>query len=276
MATYEILHVGDDVREWTAKQGPAAGQTFKSYAVRAKCPDGMERNFEVSRKPDSPPPPLGAVEAEVKPSQGDFPDKLKLTPQGRGGGFSGGGAKDAYWEGKGQRDLRNDRRMGRAHAQEMAIRWSAIVGNDRLDQLRTLIEIFDKDVLDAVPDASPNASQDGGVNPPSLPAPSSSAGPSEPATPPQKRAMTNALRKMQCGDELLAAIVHKAAGNPPTKSGASGLLDVLNEPGATLEGVCERVGVPIPTDLPAPDTRDLPPMQPPVGAVVGDAEGIPF
>jgi hypothetical protein len=40
MPTYEILHVGDDVREWTAKQGPAAGQTFKSYTVRAKCPDG--------------------------------------------------------------------------------------------------------------------------------------------------------------------------------------------------------------------------------------------
>jgi hypothetical protein len=269
MPTYEILHVGDDVREWTAKQGPAAGQTFKSYTVRAKCPDGMERNFEVSRKPDSPPPPLGAVEAEVKPSQGDFPDKLKLTPQGRGGGFGGGMSPE------------RQAAVQRQHSQEMAIRMldafeprlDGRTAKTYLPQIKALTDWFDADVNQA----SPNASQDGGVNPPSLPASSSSAGPSEPATPPQKRAMTNALRKMQCGDDLLAAIVHKAAGNPPTKSGASGLLDVLNEPGATLEGVCERVGVPIPSDLPAPDTRDLPPMQPPVNAVVGAAgEDIPF
>jgi hypothetical protein len=178
--------------------------------------------------------------------------------------------------------------MTRSHSQEMAIRAIALLepaafnktlahGNGFAD-LKGLIkhwtDWFDADVNQASPQT---ASQDGGVNPPSLPASSSSAGPSEPATPPQKRAMTNALRKMQCGDDLLAAIVHKAAGNPPTKTGASGLLDVLNEPGATLEGVCERVGVPIPTDLPAPDTRDLPPMQPPVNAVVGAAgEDIPF
>jgi hypothetical protein len=125
MSTFEITEVETEYRTWEAKKGPAAGQEFHSYNVTAKGPDGELRDYEITRKPSSGPPPLGVVEAEVKPSNGNFPDKLKLTPQGRSGGSSD---KDDYWRRKDERDIESQARMGRAHAQEMAIRTIALKG----------------------------------------------------------------------------------------------------------------------------------------------------
>jgi hypothetical protein len=259
MPNYTVT-AAEEKKKFDGKYGPMV-----VFTLRLKGSDGIEHTAEWLTKATTPLPATGtSLEGDLE--DGQYGKSFKKAKPANG--FSGGGMSPE-----------RQAAVQRQHSQEMAIRAVALLTQEvkpTTDALRASIrewtDWFDADVNQA----SPNASQDGGANPPSLPASSSSAGPSEPATPPQKRAMTNALRKMQCGDDLPAAIVHKAAGNPPTKTGASGLLDVLNEPGATLEGVCERVGVPIPTDLPAPDTRDLPPMQPPVDAVVGDAEGIPF
>lgn len=76
--------------------------------------------------------------------------------------------KDDYWRNKEARDLRNDRRMGRAHAQEMAIRTLALtpdstrkLSDDELARdIRAWTSWFDQDVLDAgdaaeTPDPAP-------------------------------------------------------------------------------------------------------------------------
>jgi hypothetical protein len=262
MPTYEILHVGDDVREWTAKQGPAAGQTFKSYTVRAKCPDGMERNFEVSRKPDSPPPPLGAVEAEVKPSQGDFPDKLKLTPQGRGGGFGGGMSPE------------RQAAVQRQHSQEMAIRMldafeprlDGRTAKTYLPQIKALTDWFDADVNQA----SPNASQDGGVNPPSLPAPSSSAGPSDKQLDFLERLLQEAGVDVQDRLDIKAWAKEKLTGG---KEGTmSAAIDAVKSGTADRLITAAKAWVATQSDIPA-DTRDL---QPAPDTFIADDESIPF
>lgn len=158
MPTFEITRVDDEPRTWTAKKGPAAGQEFLSYEVRAKGPDGEEHTYEITTKPTSPPPALGPGEFEVKPSSGDFPDKLKRAYQGSGNGSqgrSGGspGAKDEYWQKREQRDVIAQRRMGRAHAQSAAIEYATLMQRaGKLpddfgpDELRVLIDWFAGDV----------------------------------------------------------------------------------------------------------------------------------
>lgn len=69
-------------------------------------------------------------------SEGQYGYMFKTESKG-GGGFGGGGnsaAKDAYWQAKEERDIAGVKRMGRAHAQEMAIRMVIATGDaDELD-----------------------------------------------------------------------------------------------------------------------------------------------
>jgi hypothetical protein len=272
MATYEILHVGDDVREWTAKQGPAAGQTFKSYAVRAKCPDGMERNFEVSRKPDSPPPPLGAVEAEVKPSQGDFPDKLKLSFSGRQNG-SGGSSRSGndlppeFWEAR-------DKRLARAGMLQAVVSnpgiWSESTGSiaEYVAFVNKLTDALLASLDERAP--SPNASQDGGANPPSLPASSSLAGPSDKQLDFLERLLQEAGVDVQDRLDIAAWAKEKLTGG---KEGTmSAAIDAVKSGTADRLITAAKAWVATQSDIPA-DTRDL---QPAPDTFIADDESIPF
>jgi hypothetical protein len=121
MPTYQITEVSEDYKEWDSRFGP-----MHTYTVKATDPAGESRVFEMNRKPQSGPPQTGEVDASEQPAKGDFPPKLKInySEQGGGGGSStsGGMSKDDYWRRKEERDLTADKRMGRAHAQEMALR----------------------------------------------------------------------------------------------------------------------------------------------------------
>lgn len=143
MATYTITEVSETYDEWQAKGGPAAGQTFHTYTVRATDPAGETRTFQMNRKPSSGPPSTGEVDASEQPAKGDYPPKLKInyqqvseSQQSQGTQmFSGSGSKDDYWKAREARDIEAQRRMGRAHAQEMALRFIEITGDAK--DLRT-------------------------------------------------------------------------------------------------------------------------------------------
>ena len=133
MPTFEITKVDPEPQEWTGKFGP-----MHSYKVVAAKPEGGYEDYEVNRKPTSGPPPLGPVEAEIIPSKGDYPDKLKLVQQGGSGGFSG--RPD---------DPERRRRIERQHSQEMALRLLALA-TDRDEvtyaEVKEVTDWFQKDL----------------------------------------------------------------------------------------------------------------------------------
>jgi hypothetical protein len=145
MSQYEILSIDPTPRPWTARQGPAAGQEFYSFNVVAKGPDGEAKTYEISRRPSSGPPPTGVVEAELKPSGNQYPDKLRLA-QKPAQSASGGSYNDPE----------TVRRITRSHSQEMGLRYMAILASlpnaDKipvawsLEKLTPIIDWFDADV----------------------------------------------------------------------------------------------------------------------------------
>lgn len=252
MTQINLVEVLGEPRQWSGQNGG----TFDSYKVKAD--DGTV--YEINVKGGNPPPKLGPDEFDVTPPKEgtSFPPKLKRQFSGGGGGGQRNAAKDAYWEAKEQRDIEGIARMGRAHAQEMALRVLAIENPSQVnkDEIRGWIDWFQADV-DAASPASPQTAS----------APSSQA--PEPATTNQKRALTTALNRLGIDNPWQAKIVHAVAGDPPSKVGLSSLLDVVNDDALTERGRIDRLqelsGVTLAgSDAPA-DTSDLP-----------DPEAVPF
>lgn len=115
MTQINLVEVLGEPRQWSGQNGG----TFDSYKVKAE--DGTV--YEINVKGGNPPPKLGPDEFDVTPPKEgtSFPPKLKRQFSGGGGGGQRNAAKDAYWEAKEQRDIEGVVRMGRAHAQEMAL-----------------------------------------------------------------------------------------------------------------------------------------------------------
>ena len=149
MPTYKVLSVARQ-DDWS----PEPGKTFAVYAVGvgdaetglAVADDaGNPIVAQMFQPPDAPPPSVGAVLNNKRLNKTKRGYSLKrdesVQAQGTGGGpavsqqeqdiekaaqSSGFGAgqmsKDDYWRAKDRRDVAAQKRMGRAHAQEMAVR----------------------------------------------------------------------------------------------------------------------------------------------------------
>ena len=172
MATYTITEVSETYEEWSNNYG-----TFHTYTVRATDPQGQTRTFTMNRKAkegESAPPQIGEIDGYEEPAKGDFPPKLKINYQQQGGGSQqtvsqgatstgGGMSKDDYWNRKDERDVAAQKRMGRAHAQDMALRFVEATGDAkdlRMDDaevvrtylngpLKKLTDFFEQDVQEA-------------------------------------------------------------------------------------------------------------------------------
>jgi hypothetical protein len=133
------LTVVSQPREWDSQKGGP----MKSYTVKVEGDDGA---YEIARKASSPAPTVGQKidVAEVVPSNGNYPPKIKLAFGGKGGG--------------GGRTPEEQARIQRQHGQEMAIRWAALAhargklpDDFKLGDLTAIIDWFDADTKAAKP-----------------------------------------------------------------------------------------------------------------------------
>lgn len=134
-----LTAVSEKTKTWTGQQGGS----FIDYFVKTDA--GGEQVYTHTRKPDSPRPQVGeSFEAEVQPSQGDYPPKLKRISQRPGGGG---------------RSPEENKRIVRQHSQEMALRFATATGwlaeldltddqvtDEVLKIIRHLTDWFEKDV----------------------------------------------------------------------------------------------------------------------------------
>lgn len=172
MPTYRVLSVARQ-DDWS----PEPGKTFAVYAVGvgdeatglAVADDaGNPIIAQMFQPPDAPPPSVGAVLNNKRLNKTKRGYSLKrdesVQAQGTGGGpaasqqeqdieraaqASGLGAspmsKDDYWRAKDQRDVAAQKRMGRAHAQEMALRVLTLRGlaaDSTTEQVQTGIKAW--------------------------------------------------------------------------------------------------------------------------------------
>ena len=112
MPEYVVEFVQGEPRDWQSEKGGP----MLSYKLKLR---GRDEVVELSQKKDTPPPAAGQqIDGEIVPSGNQYPDKLKKTYSG---GNFGGGQNGKDWEASG-------RAQGRAHAQEMALRYCALKG----------------------------------------------------------------------------------------------------------------------------------------------------
>jgi hypothetical protein len=255
MATLTLTKVLDGPREWSPKDNP--DRKFHSWTVEAD--DGNK--FEINTKAGNE-VKLGTDEFTVTPPKPgtDFPPKLKRVQQNRNGGGGMSPERQAA--------------VQRQHSQEMAIRMldafeprlDGRTAKTYLPQIKALTDWFDADVNQA----SPNASQDGGVNPPSLPAPSSSAGPSDKQLDFLERLLQEAGVDVQDRLDIKAWAKEKLTGG---KEGTmSAAIDAVKSGTADRLITAAKAWVATQSDIPA-DTRDL---QPAPDTFIADDESIPF
>jgi hypothetical protein len=176
---YTIRSVGEP-KPWSNDFG-----SFLSYPVDLEDVSGHKHiGVEWSRKSDSKPPQVeDRVAGSITP--GPYADKFKMdfeaTKELKGGGGSsdyrsGGEAKGkGGWKPEAQYDPEKVARIGRAHAQGMAVQAAAAAGyfNGEIttrkldDDLRPLIDWFEADVNAAANKAASGA----GASPPEASAP---------------------------------------------------------------------------------------------------------
>lgn len=171
--TYKILGVGDP-REWSSEK---YGGRFFAYPLTL---EGVEGSVEWSRKADSNPPQVGdSIICDIE--SGPHGKKAKINwdamreEGGRSGGSYGGPGGSEYMKPYPPDAVA---RMGRSHAQEMALRYAEQVGalqSMNPDKLRSdprssvpkhfwrLVDAFESDVEAA---AAQKAAQGAGVAPP--------------------------------------------------------------------------------------------------------------
>lgn len=179
------------------KDNPHGGKLVKWY-VDLDGPEGEVKDCYWQRKPGSEVSVGDKIFGTV--SQGDYGPRFKMEQQD-GGGFKGGGggsrnaSKDAYWEAKEQRDIEGIARMGRAHAQEMALRVLAIENPSQVnkDEIRGWIDWFQQDV-----DAA------------ATPAQTASAPPSQAPTDDRKGFTSDKQKR------FMQSLLEKAGGSPET------------------------------------------------------------
>jgi hypothetical protein len=130
------------------------GKSGKAYTkITSKGADQGGQPYKIlSAKPTGHTDSYGNVSfnIEVEPANGAQP-----TPQASQQQRSNGMSKDDYWARKEQRDIEGQERMGRAHSQEMALRyWSLLARGGALSpedckdtpKLRAVIDWFQRDV----------------------------------------------------------------------------------------------------------------------------------
>lgn len=134
MPQFTVEQVIGEPSDWQGQSGP-----MKSYKLKVS---GEERVVELSQIPATAAPTVGQViEGHIEEPRGNFPPKLRKAKQG---GF-GGGQSGKDWEASG-------RAQGRAHAQEMAIRWFGLKGTPPagLSDLTAAIDWFYDDAQAAL------------------------------------------------------------------------------------------------------------------------------
>jgi hypothetical protein len=123
------------------------GKSGKAYTkiTSKKAEEGGQPYKILSAKPTGHTDSYGnhSFNIEVEPANGAQPAPQASQPQ-----RSNGMSKDDYWARREQRDIEGQERMGRAHSQEMAIRYCALKGIDAPshEDLRKLIDWFQRDI----------------------------------------------------------------------------------------------------------------------------------
>lgn len=208
MPTLNLTEIVGEPRTWEGKQGGK----FDSYKVKAE--DGTV--YEINVKHGNPPPKLGPDDFDVTPPKEgtSFPPKIKR--QFSGGGGQRNAAKDAYWEAKEQRDIEGIARMGRAHAQEMAIRVAIGLGSystqpdERSAELRAVIKDWTDWFQQDVDASAPTTAS------PALPSVGQAPGP---ASADQHRAEGGDSARGFSSDKqkrFMESLLKKAGGSPET------------------------------------------------------------
>lgn len=275
MATYTVQSASQK-KTVDGKYGPM-------QVIALTFSDGTEAEWFT--KATTPLPAAGStLEGDLE--DGQYGKSFKKAKPAGGFSGSGGSAKDAYWEAKEARDLRNDRRMGRAHAQEMAIRVAVgagyfqgeVVRQKLDDDLRPLIDWFDKDVLDVAGGGglTPQADNPARPDSPATAAPSVGF-----ASPKQADYFESLLKKTPATPETRGQIVLYAMTLPTEEISAA--IDKLKDDSTRLplaKGFAEEAAewarnqsdVPADTTgLPELNAENLDPM-----AAVGSADDLPF
>jgi hypothetical protein len=151
------------VKEGKTEPNPKAPGNLTKFYVHFIGDDGTDAPDVYWRRKEGNAPEVNAkVNGTI--SQGQYGPIFKITTTGGISNFNAGGgnsaAKDDYWAAKEQRDIDGIKRMGRAHAQEMALRMveatrdagdldltdSDLVGIYLNDVVRKLTDWFENDV----------------------------------------------------------------------------------------------------------------------------------
>jgi len=171
---YTVSWVGDS-REWQSKRG----DRFLAYEIKV---EGDDRVIEWSRKPDSEPPEVGKTTPLADIDNGPHGPKLKVdwsAVKQQGGSTGSGGSqnftgKSKEWKTESQFDPEKVARIGRAHAQGMAIQTLTAMGtfeSQSADQitgkLKQWIDFYEADVNAAAKKAAQAGGRsDGDASPP--------------------------------------------------------------------------------------------------------------
>lgn len=168
--TYTIETVGEP-REWSSEKH---GGRFFAYPLDLKDSDGFQHSgVEWSRKHDSRAPQTGERIAGTI-SNGQHGDKIKVDydatkelnggTQGGSSGGRSGSSKTREWKPESEYDPEKTARIGRSHAQEMAIRALTAMGifeSKSADQLEATIKSW-IDFFQADVDAAAKAARSAG------------------------------------------------------------------------------------------------------------------
>jgi hypothetical protein len=143
-----------DARDWQSDDGKIR-LTF--YTLDVKRESGMTQEVDHSRKQGGAEPQPGE-ELEVIFEEGKYRPKMKKAPQGS---FAGGSTERSTggkreWKPESQYDPEKTARIGRAHAQEMALRWATLLHQtdrgldaETLPKLFQIADAFERDVNQA-------------------------------------------------------------------------------------------------------------------------------
>jgi hypothetical protein len=270
MPTLTLVEIVGEPREWTAKNGPVAGQLFNSYKVK----DDAGTIFEINRKASSPPPDLGTADYEITPPKEgtSFPPKIKKVGTWNGGNQSR--SKDdspgpEFWAAK-------DKRIARAGVLQAVITGSDFgeLSLNDAQGIRATVkwwnEIADA-VLASLDARTPHPNGDAqdfrreAQGTPTQRDAASANASGNPATPQRKAATSKRLRAIGIADpDTQRQIVHAFAGDPVSVAG----LDAVDAAVANRDYslLFDEHGIPRPPDL--PDTQDLVPAHDDSGTIL--------
>jgi hypothetical protein len=272
MPTYTVT-AAEEKKRVDGKYGPMV-----VFNLRLKGPDGIEHTAEWFTKATTPlPAPGTSLEGDLE--DGQYGKSFKKAKPANG--FSGGGgAKDAYWEAKEQRDIEGIVRMGRAHSQEMALRAIStlkLTEYDSRDGYRRIIKEWTDWFVADLDNASPNAGGGSSATPqasgPPTPVTNGSAAPAGPS---DKQLDFLERLLQEAGVDVQDRLDIKAWAEEKLTGGKEGTMSAAID--AVKSGTADRLitaakaWVATQSDIPA-DTRDL---QPAPDTFIADDESIPF